>query len=310
MEDATRQSGIPFWSMSSRNLFVQGIDSVNRLGQFDYTNVSPSFFKTFGTRIIRGRGLTEADREGAPLVTVVSENMGRVLWPGRDPLGQCVRVGADTTPCITVVGIAENIKEQSLRADSGYYYYRPAAQNPGNFGGLFVRVSGDPANLREPLRKALQREMPGASYITVTPFSDIIGPQKRSWRLGATMFVAFGLLALVLASVGLYSVIAYNVTQRIHELGVRVALGAQAKDIIRLVVGEGLRVAVAGVGLGLLVAAWASKYVEALLFNTSPRDPLIYSLVAVALIGVSTAASFIPARRAARVDPNVALRSD
>ncbi|HEX7938370.1 MAG TPA: ABC transporter permease [Gemmatimonadaceae bacterium] len=310
VEDATRQTGIPFWSMSSTDLYVQGIDTVGRLGQFDYSNVSPSYFKTFGTRVIRGRSIDETDRDGAPLVTVVSENMGKVLWPGRDPIGQCIRVGADTNPCVTVVGIAENIKEQSLRADSGFYYYRSIAQNRSQSGGMFVRVKGDAAAMREPLRKALQHEMPGASYVTVTPFTDIIGPQKRSWRLGATMFVAFGFLALVLASVGLYSVIAYNVTQRTHELGVRVALGAQARDIIQLVASEGLRVAAAGIGLGLLIAAWASKFAAPLLFDTSPRDPLIYSLVAVVLIAVALAASWIPARRASRVDPNIALRSD
>ena len=310
VEDATRQTGIPFWSMSSTSLFVQGIDTVGRLGQFDYSNVSPSYFRTFGTRVIRGRGINESDRDGAPLVTVVSENMARALWPGRDAIGQCIRTGADTNPCVTVVGIAENIKEQSLRTDSGFYYYRPVAQYRSQSGGLFVRASGDPASVREPLRKALQHEMPGASYITVTPFSDIIGPQKRSWRMGATMFVAFGVLALVLASVGLYSVIAYNVAQRTHELGVRVALGAQGGDIIRLVVAEGLRVAAAGVGIGLLIAAWASKFAAPLLFNTSPRDPMIYSLVAAVLIAVAAAASWIPARRASRVDPTVALRSD
>jgi putative ABC transport system permease protein len=309
--NATRQTGVPFWSNSSQSLYVQGIDTVARLGQFNYNVVSPSFFETFGTKIIRGRGFQETDVRGAPLVTIMSEGMGKRLWPGRDAIGQCIRVGSDTNPCLTVVGISENIKERSLSADSGYYYYIPAAQFRARFGGLFVRSRGDDAGaIREEVRKALQKELPGAAYVTVTPFKDIIGPQKRSWRMGATMFVAFGFLALVLASVGLYSVIAYNVAQRTHELGVRVALGAQARDIVQLVVSEGLQVAALGVGIGLLITAWASRYVEPLLFETSPRDPLIYSVVTIALIAVATAASWIPARRASRVDPNVALRSD
>jgi ABC-type antimicrobial peptide transport system permease subunit len=124
------------------------------------------------------------------------------------------------------------------------------------------------------------------------------------------MFVAFGVLALVLAAVGLYSVIAYNVTQRQHELGVRVALGASGPDVVRLVVTDGLRVVGVGVAAGLLVALWAGKFVEPLLFRVSPRDPSVFVLVATTLIGVAVAASWMPARRASRVDPNVVLRSD
>jgi putative ABC transport system permease protein len=143
-----------------------------------------------------------------------------------------------------------------------------------------------------------------------TPFSEIIGSQTRSWELGATMFVAFGALALALAAIGLYSVVAYNVAQRTHEMGVRVALGAQARDVVRLVVTDGLRMAGMGVAIGAVLALAASKWVKPLLFNVSPTDPTVFVLVVVTLIGVATAASWVPARRASRVDPNVALRSD
>jgi ABC-type antimicrobial peptide transport system permease subunit len=152
--------------------------------------------------------------------------------------------------------------------------------------------------------------MPGASYVTVTPFSEIIGSQTRSWQLGATMFVAFGGLALVLAAIGLYSVIAYNVAQRTHELGVRVALGAQSRDVLRLVVVEGLRLSVFGVGIGAGVALLAGKWVKPLLFDVSPNDPTVFAIVSLTLIAVAVAASWFPALRASRVDPNVALRSD
>jgi putative ABC transport system permease protein len=308
---ASRQTGVPFWSNSSTSLFVEGIDTVSRLGQFDYNVVTPDYFKTMGTRIIRGRGISDADNRDAPKVMVASEAMGRVLWPGRDAILQCVRVSADTMPCTTVVGIAENIKEQSLRADSGYYYYIPAAQFArARWGGLFLRMRGDAAGFKESVRRALQREMPGTSYVTVTPFAEIVGPQMRSWHLGATMFVAFGALALVLAAIGLYSVIAYNVSQRTHELGVRMALGAQASDLARLVVQQGLGVAALGVGIGVVVALWASKWIEPLLFQVSPRDATIYSVVSVVLLLVAVGASWIPARRAARVNPNIALRAD
>jgi ABC-type lipoprotein release transport system permease subunit len=220
-------------------------------------------------------------------------------------------MNADTMPCHTVVGIAEDIKAGSLKPDSSFYYYVPATQFSPQSGGLFVRVrSGTARQHMETVRRRLQQEMPGASYVRLTPFSEVMGQQTQSWRLGATMFVAFGVLALVLAAVGLYSVIAYNVAQRQHELGVRVALGASGSDVIRLVVSDGLKVVGAGIAGGLLIALWAGRFVEPLLFSVSPRDPSVFTLVAAALIGVAIAASWVPARRASRVDPNVVLRSD
>jgi len=236
--------------------------------------------------------------------------MGKTLWPGRDPIGQCIRIGADKAPCTYVVGIAENIKDQSLAADSGYYYYLPAVQFNPTTGGLIVRTRGDAKQYIEPIRRRLQREMPGASYITLTRFSEVLGSQTRSWQLGATMFVAFGVLALVLAAIGLYSVIAYNVAQRTHELGVRVALGAQTRDVVRLVVVDGLRLAAVGVAIGAGVALLAGRWVKPLLFDVSPKDPAVFAVVSVTLIAVAIAASWLPALRASRVDPNVALRSD
>jgi ABC-type lipoprotein release transport system permease subunit len=236
--------------------------------------------------------------------------MARALWPGKDAIGQCMKVSADTMPCTSVVGIAENIKEQSLATDPGFYYYLSAAQFRPNVGGLFVRTRGDATRLKDAVRRQLQREMPGASYVTITPFNEVIGSQKRSWHLGATMFVAFGGLAIVLAAVGLYSVLAYNVAQRTHELGVRRALGAQAIDVVKLVVSDGLRVASAGMAIGIVAAFWAGKWVQPLLFNVSPKDPVVFGLVAAMLVVVATAASWIPAMRASRVDPNVALRAE
>jgi ABC-type antimicrobial peptide transport system permease subunit len=137
-----------------------------------------------------------------------------------------------------------------------------------------------------------------------------IEPQVRPWRLGAAMFSVFGALALLLAAVGLYSVIAYGVTQRTHELGVRVALGARTADVLRLVVGEGLRIAVVGVSAGALLALLAGRWLAPLLFNVSPRDPGVFAIVATVLLAVALAASLLPALRAARVDPATALRAD
>ncbi len=310
VEQASLQTSVPFWSSWSQSLFVEGIDTVSRLGQFDLNAVSPSYFATLGTRLLRGRNLSDADVAGSPRVAVVSEQMGKVLWPGRDAVGQCMRMNSDTLPCVEVVGVAEDIKAQSLGTDSTYYYYLPATQFHPQTGGLFVRIRGDVSSFTESIRKRLQSEMPGASYVTLTPFRRIVGGEMRSWELGATMFTVFSGLALLLAAVGLYSVIAYNVTQRMHELGVRVALGARASDVIRLVVSDGLRVAGIGVAIGTVVALAAGRWVEPLLFEESPKDPVVFASVAFALIAVALVASWMPARRAARVDPNRALRTD
>jgi predicted permease len=308
---ASRRVTEPFWSTWSTDLHVAGIDSTDRLGEFDLNAVSADYFRTMGTRILRGRGFAETDVAGSPRVMVVGASMAKVLWPGRDALGQCVRVESDTMPCTTVIGIAEDIKGSQFHADSGYYfYYLPATQRSPDQGGLFVRARGSAVAIEETVRRRLQPLMPGVSYITVTPLSDIVGAQTRSWRLGAAMFTVFGILALVLAAIGLYSVIAYSVAQRTQEMGVRIALGAQMQDLVGLVLSEGMRLAAVGVGLGAGIALVVSGWVRPLLFEESPRDPVVFAGVAAMLLAVAALASWLPARRAARVDPMRALRTE
>jgi predicted permease len=301
---------VPFWDTWTTDLFVAGIDSVRRLGRFTLQAASSRFFEATGTRLVRGRGIQETDRTGAPLVAVVTESMARTLWPGRDAIGQCMRVDADTLPCTTIVGVSEDVKQNSLTSDLGLHYFLSIDQFHPEEAVLFVRVSGDARRFAEPVRKALQQVMPGASYVTVTPMHDIVDPNRRSWYLGATMFVAFGLLSVVLAAIGLYSVIAHNVAQRTQELGVRVALGASAGNVAGLVVGEGLRFACIGLALGGALALSASPWLGPLLFHVSPRDPVVYIAVGLILIVVALVASATPAFRASRVDPMQALRAD
>ena len=310
VENASRETSVPFWSSRSTHLFVAGIDSVARLGEFDFNGVGPEYFATLGTRIIRGRGITEADRAGAPRAIVVSAAMAKRLWPAADAIGQCVKVIADTMPCTFVVGIAENIKANRLDSDPTYYYYLSIAQFHPNIGGIEIRVRGRDPALAESIRRRLQSAMPGASYLTITPFSDILGQQTQAWQLGTSMFLTFGVLALVLAAIGLFSVISYTVEQRTHELGVRVALGAQTTDVVRLVVSEGLRLGTGGVLIGGAIALASGRWIAPLLFNESPRDPTVFGVVAAVLISVTLIACVIPALRATRVDPNMALRSD
>ncbi|HET7374088.1 MAG TPA: ABC transporter permease, partial [Gemmatimonadaceae bacterium] len=311
VEHAARALTAPFWSYWSFNLYVDGIDSVAKLGDFTAQAATPEFFATTGTRVLRGRGITTDDREQAPRVIVVGESMAKRLWPGEDAIGKCVRVEADTTPCASVVGIAEDVRLESV-SETQMHYYMPLAQfHPYNTGtGIFVRARG-PANTRaDEVRRALQPLMPGTAYVTVTPMSTMVAPQIRSWTVGATMFTIFGVLALVLAAVGLYSVIAYNVAQRTHEMGVRIALGAQSRDVVKLIVREGLRIAVPGVVLGAAIALVAGRWVAPLLFQVSPKDPPVMATVIVVLVGVAILASWLPAARAARVDPIQALRAD
>jgi hypothetical protein len=312
---ASFQFAVPFGGMSSYPLHVAGIDSVHRFGRFDRNAVSPDYFATMGTRILLGRGIEPGDVAGGRRVMVIGASMGQVLWPGQDPLGKCVRIGIvpDTMPCTYVVGVAEDIHTQSIGPEARFfYYYLPAAQlviDPEN-GGLFVRVPGDARQFVEPLRRRLQEVMPGAAYVTVARLGENIEGETRSWVMGATLFTAFGVLALLLAAVGLYSVIAYNVAQRRQELAVRMALGAAAGDVMRLVVAEGLRFAVFGAVVGGVIALVAGRWIAPLLFNQSPRDPVVFGTVSGTLLLVAVVASAIPAIRGARVDPHTALRAE
>ena len=175
---------------------------------------------------------------------------------------------------------------------------------------MFVRVRGRPDDQAQALRARLQRLMPGASYVNVRAMHEIIDPRMQSWTSGAGMFLAFGALALTLAAVGLYAVIAFAVVQRTQELGVRIALGARVADVVRLVIGEGVRVTLGGLVIGAAIALIAGRGLAAMLYRVSPRDPAVFAIVALTLLVVGILASAIPALRAARVDPNVALRAD
>jgi hypothetical protein len=305
---ATEAVSVPFYNFESRGLFVPGIDSVSRLGRFQLQAGSPDFFRTVGTRILTGRGITVEDRRGAPPVIVVSETMAHRLWPGRSALGQCVRVGADTAPCRTVVGIVEDIKQRSLTETGGATYYLPVTQLKDGAYGLFIRVRGRAADASETIRRRLQQEMPGASYVTMVPLAGILDGEQRPWRAGATMFLVLGGLALIVAAIGLYSVIAYSVAQRTQELGVRIALGARLRDVLGLVLGDGLRLALGGIAAGVLLAFVGGRWIGALLFAVSPHDPVVFGTITLVLALTALLASLIPALRAAHVDPNLALR--
>ncbi|HJQ22175.1 MAG TPA: ADOP family duplicated permease [Gemmatimonadaceae bacterium] len=306
---------VPFWSSEGRGApHVPGRDSLQKLGRFMLQAGSPEYFATVGTRIVRGHGFTAADNETAAPVVVVSESMARAVWPDQEAIGRIMRIGSDTNPYMTVIGVAEDIRSHRLQGAPEFTYYMPIAQYIRRFGdarpALFIRVQGDAADRVEAIRRRLQREMPGASYMKAMPLAALVAPQQRSWEFGATMFVAFGALALALAAIGLYSVVTYAVAQRSHELGVRIALGAGTDDVVGLVVKQGVRFALGGILIGSAIALAAGKALEAVLFKQSPRDPSVFIAVAGVLLVVAVAATLRPALRAARVDPMVALRAD
>lgn len=311
VEGAALQFTLPFYSRWLAGLRAPGVDSsaLARRNEFYLNAVSPEYFRVMGTRIIRGRGIEAVDAAGAPGAVVVSNAMATLLWPSQDAVGQCLKINADRE-CRYVVGVAEDIKSTKLSDDAGLYYYLAAAQFMPQNLGLVVRTRGDASGETDAVRRALQQEMPGASYVTVTPFAEVINDETRSWRLGTTMFITYGVVALVLAAVGVFGVIAYDVEQRTHEVGVRVALGAAPADVVWLIVRKGVLTGALGLGIGGAAALAASERVAPLLFGVSAHDPLVYVLVAASLLVATFVASVVPARRATSVDPMVSLRSE
>jgi predicted permease len=276
-----------------------------------YNAVGPGYFSTLGLQIVEGRPITDADMGSMSRVALLSESMASAYWPHERAVGRCIMLGSDSA-CTTVIGVAADAKEQLNLADTRFLLYVPSNSDwhaPINV--LLVRArDDDPGRLVEPIRRAMQNAAPDLPYAEVQTFEELLAPQLRPWKMGATLFGVFGVLALLIAAVGLYSAISYGVARRRHEFGVRMALGAQINDVVRLVMRQGMWVVVIGVGIGTAVALLAGRLVAGLLFDTSPRNPAV--LVAVALVSfvVAAAALFIPARRASRADPAAALRGE
>ena len=308
VQHAAHTLTIPFSLEWNQYLVVPGIDTASLRDLFYINPVGPDYFETMGTTLLRGRGITDADRAGGQPVAVMSQSAVKRIWPSQDPLGKCVKLQADG-PCYVIVGISGDIHAE-FDEGPGRHVYVAATQVPTPDSRIFVRTRSEAATQAEVVRRALQEAVPGAAYVSVQTLDAIVAPEMRSWRLGATMFTIFGLLALVVAAIGLYSVVAYDVSQRTRELGVRVALGASAGTVLRLVVGEGVRVVALGLALGAVVALSLASKVGPMLYAVSPKDPMTYAGVVGVLLVVAVAASLAPAVRAARVDPNVALRAD
>jgi predicted permease len=320
VERTTRVAGtFPFVSSSATRLAVAGLPERPRVddgGPYLHA-VEAGYFQTVGTTIVEGRPFTADDRAGAPTVVIVNRTMARLYWPGESALGKCLHIGSDSPPCSTVVGVAENTRRQEIVEGDSLLYYVPIDQAADTLragGRLIIRTTDTDretiGRVGETVRRQALALAPGLRYVSARPLDDIVSPQLRTWRLGAGLFSVFGVLALVVATIGLYSVVAFDVEGRRREMGLRAALGATAASLLGLVVRDGFRIASLGVAIGLAAAWLLSPIVSDLLFQSGGDDAGVYVGVTVVLLAAALLASALPGLRASSVDPGAALREE
>ncbi|MCI0356826.1 MAG: ABC transporter permease [Acidobacteria bacterium] len=275
-----------------------------------YRTVSADYFRTLGIPLLRGRGFGAGDTAAGVPVAVVNQAAVRQYWQGGDPVGQRIRVGGvdSQEPWRVIVGVAGNVHHWSLDRAPEPEVYLPHPQAPDGRVNLMVRTAGEPLALVPSVRAAVRSLEPDQPAYSIEALADMVTRSYLPQSMAMYLMSIFASIALALAMVGLYGLIAFNVSRRTHEIGVRMALGAQRRDVLRLVIGSGMKLALVGVGLGLLGAVGAAQVIRGLLFETSAADPVTFVGVPVLLLLVGLLASWIPARRAMRVDPMVALR--
>jgi putative ABC transport system permease protein len=274
----------------------------------DGSIVSPGYFRLLGMTLLRGRLFTDADVETTPPSAVINEAMARTYWPNEDPMGKHLKLKAASPAWTTVVGIVANARSESLEENSVPQIYLSVYQRPSKDLAIFLRGQLDPTAIPEQVRQQVQsvdRELPvfGAKMLP-----DVVSGALSQRRFSMETVLLFALTALLLAGLGIYGTISYVVSERTREIGVRIALGAQRKSIMRMVLRKGIRLAVAGATVGLVAALIVSHLMTGLLYGVSPSDPLTFVGLTIVLTAVALAASYIPARRAMRVDPIIALR--
>jgi hypothetical protein len=275
--------------------------------------VTADYFATLGTRILRGRALDATDGATAQRVIVVNETMTKLVFRDRDPVGVCARIHrADSVPCATIVGVVEDVARYGLNQEPTMQYYVPLDQRSRCCSlAMIVRTGdADPHVVATAVRRELQALSPDTPFPVVRPYADLVDPSLRAWKLGAVMFSLFGGLAFGVSMIGLYGLLAYSVAQRRFEFGVRVALGARAGHIARIVISQGALAMVAGLLIGLAAAAFAGRWTAPLLFKVGPYDIAVYAIVALVVVIATMVASIAPSRRAATTDPMVALRAE
>lgn len=292
------------------SLFANGIAA--GIGDADLASavtVTDDYFATMGIPIRAGREFTTGDRGDAALVAVVSDNVARRFWPGKSPIGQQIRLGGRDAPLMEIVGVAGDVRANpDGRLEPTVYV--PMRQHPRGGTSVVIRASGDAIVLVPAIRRALHDLDPGIPLVQAQTLKDKFADMLGAETLTLALVASFAALALLLAALGVYSVMAYSVGARHREFGIRSALGAQRKAVLALVLRQGITMALAGTVLGLILAIWVTRLLSSFLVGVAPRDPLTFASIALTLLAVSAFASFIPARRAMRADPVEALRAE
>jgi predicted permease len=275
--------------------------------------VSAGFFRTLGTPLLRGRFFSTADRPDAPLVAIVNDALARRSWPGLDPVGRRFSLGPrdSGSPWFTVVGVVGDMRRQGPEREALPQVFVSLAQNPvSRKVNLLVRTtSGDPLVMAGAIRAAVGRVDRNAPLAGVAPLDRQLGAFLAQRRFQTSLLTAFSVVALLMAAVGIYGLIQYSVTTRAQEIGVRMAIGAQAGDIFWMVIREGLMLSLTGAAIGLVGAWWLGGVGSTLLFGVTASDPMTFATVSLLLTAVALAACYFPARRATTVDPVAALRA-
>jgi len=274
--------------------------------------IGPDYFRTIGTRLVRGRDFTAQDTAHAPAVAIINETLARRFWPNEDPLGKQLRIGraAPHPQPREIVGIVQDTAIRSLGEDPESVTYRPLAQQRSSLLTLVVHSSGDPKALIASARREVQALDESLPTQEIKTLDEIVSFSLWPMRMGAALVGGFGLLGLLLAAVGIYGVMSYAVAQRTREIGIRLALGAQARDVLKLIVGQGMTLTLTGAAIGLALAFVVTRLLVNLLSGVSATDPLTFAGVALFLIVVALVACYLPARKATKVDPLAALRHE
>jgi predicted permease len=273
--------------------------------------ITPGYLRTMRIPIVRGRDFTDADREGAPAVALISEATARRLWPGEDPIGQRFTIAFFPEAVREVVGIVKDVRERELGMAGTASLYLPVAQVPVADAALVVRTQlAAPEMLASSLTATVRAIDPDLPVVDVMPMEMVVRRSVADRQTTVYLLAVFAAFALVLAAVGLYSVLAYSVRRRVREIGIRMALGADRRGVVRMVIADALRPTILGLVIGVLAAIAIRRVVESLLFGVSPSDPVTFAAVSALLVVVALGASALPAYSATRVDPMLALRDE
>jgi putative ABC transport system permease protein len=281
--------------------------------RFRRDEISEGFFKTVGTPLLRGRFFSDQDSPDSPRVAIINDAMARRLWPGRDPVGRRFKLGPGDSgsPWYTVVGVVGDMRRQGLEREPIPQMFEPLAQNPSRGGTLLVRTSiDDPLKMVGAVKAAVHRVEKHAPLYGVTTLDNRLGAFLTQRRFQTSLLIGFSAVALLMAALGIYGLIQYSISTRTHEIGIRMAVGAQAGEIFRMVIVEGVTLSLIGLALGLLGALWLGRLGSSLLFGVTPTDPLTLISVSLLLTSVATTACYFPARRAMKLDPIAALRQE